>query len=233
MLSLVVWTLGQTVMFAYGRAYQVICPRYIDSFAVGILVNFACLISIAQAQFGKRHGWTIAGVSAWVTIILYWSVMYAGQHLPAELAVKRAIGLAQEINTRNYVATGDIHHLQDKPYLNVPHPSPERLAAILAVPEIRAILPANIRAPLEPAAADALASKRSMAWLAIGTPSASGKGRLDALARHALAHYHLFLAVGFAAAVVLAAHYGLNKCQSQPAAVELPAVRLDGTGLRC
>ncbi len=159
LLALVVWTLGQTVMFAYGRAYKVICPRYIDSFAAGILVNFACLISIAQSQLGKRHGWTIAGVSAWVILVLYSSVLYAGRNLPAELTQKRDTGLAQETNLRNYLATGDLHHLQDKPYLNVPHSNPERLASILAFPEIRAILPANIRAPLDPASADALASK--------------------------------------------------------------------------
>ena len=53
---------------------------------------------------------------------------------------------AEEINTRAYVATGDFQHLQGKGYLEVPHPNPARLAAILAMPEIRSILPENIRA---------------------------------------------------------------------------------------
>ena len=57
------WTLGQAVSIAYGRAVCNLTPRYLDLFAIGILVNFACLISIAQDHIGKRHGWTIAGVS--------------------------------------------------------------------------------------------------------------------------------------------------------------------------
>ena len=146
LLALVVWTLGLCATLAYGRAACVISPHYLDSLAIGILVNFACLLSIVQGHLGKPRAGTIAGVSAWVIIVLYSLGMYAGKHLPAELTAKRDAWLAEEINTRAYVATGDFQHLQGKGYLEVPHPNPARLAAILAMPEIRSILPENIRA---------------------------------------------------------------------------------------
>jgi hypothetical protein len=151
LLALVVWALGQAVSIAYGRAVGNLSSRYLDLFAIGILVNFACLILIAQDHIGKRYSWTIIGVSVWAITVLISLGLYAGEHILADLSAKRDTGLAQEINTKNYLATGDFNHLKDKPYLHVPYPHSERLASILASPTVREILPTNIRVPLKPA----------------------------------------------------------------------------------
>lgn len=148
LLTLVIWALGQAVSIAYGRAVGNLGSRYLDLFAIGILVNFVCLISIAQDYIGKQHAWTITGVSVWAVTVLISLGLYAGKHIPAELSAKRDTGLAQEINTRNYLATGDFNHLKDKPLLHVPYFNSERLASILASPDIQTILPSNIRPPL-------------------------------------------------------------------------------------
>jgi hypothetical protein len=148
LLALVVWSLGQAVSIAYGRAVGNLASRYLDLFAISILVNFACLISIAQEHIGKRQGWTITAVSVWTVTVLISLGLNAGIRIPAELSEKRDTGLAQEINTKNYLATGDFNHLKDKPYLHVPYPNSERLASILSSPNIRAILPTNIKPPL-------------------------------------------------------------------------------------
>jgi len=148
LLALVVWVLGQAVSIAYGRAVMNLSPRYLDLFALGILVNFACLILVAQDHIGKRHGWTITGVSVWAITVLISLGLYAGKHLPADLSGKHDTSLAQEINTKQYLATGDFNHLIVNPPFYIPYPNPERLASILASPTIRAILPTNIRPPL-------------------------------------------------------------------------------------
>ncbi len=148
LLALVVWSLGQAVSIAYGRAVGNLSSRYLDLFAISILVNFACLISIAQEHIGKRQGWTITAVSVWTVTVLISLGLYAGIRIPAELSGKRDTGLAQEINTKNYLATGDFNHLKDKPNLHVPYPDPARLASILASFDIRMILPTNISRPL-------------------------------------------------------------------------------------
>ena len=148
LLALVVWALGQAVSIAYGRAVDNLPSRYLDLFAIGILVNFACLISIAQDHIGKRYGWTITGVCVWAITVLISLGLYAGEHIPVDLSAKRDTGLAQEINIKKYLATGDFNHLKDKPSLHVPYPNSERLASILASSSIRTILPTNIRSLL-------------------------------------------------------------------------------------
>jgi len=146
--ALVVWVLGQAASIAYGRATGNLSSRYLDLFAVAVLVNFACLISIARDHIGKRHGWTISGVGVWTIAVLISLGLHAVKHLPVDLAAKRDTGLAQEINVRNYLSTGDPAHLKGKPFLHVPYPDSERLASILASPAVRGILPVNIRQPL-------------------------------------------------------------------------------------
>jgi hypothetical protein len=65
-----------------------------------------------------------------------------------ELQQRLDTARAQESNTRNYVLTGDIQYLTDKPYLHIPFPDPAVLAAYLDDPSVRSILPRNIGAPL-------------------------------------------------------------------------------------
>jgi hypothetical protein len=150
LLALVVLVLGQAVSIAYGRAVGNLASRYLDLFAIAVLVNFACLLSIAQDYIGKRHGWKTIVVSVWAITVLIPLGVHAGIHILVHLPAKLATGLAQETNTRNYLRTGDLNHLKNKPFLHVPYPNSERLAFILALPGIQAILPTNIRVPLEP-----------------------------------------------------------------------------------
>jgi len=199
LLALVVWTLGQAVTIAYGRAVGNRSSRYLDLFAIGILVNFVCSIANAQGSVGKRYSWTIPGVAVWASIVLISLGMYAGRHIPADLSAKRDTGLAQEINTRAYLATGDFKHLEDKPYLHVPYPDSKRLASILASPDIRAILPANIRV------ADSSTTDGMAVSAIIKT------GRLDKVINHLLVSYHVFIMLGFAAVVALLTQFGLTR----------------------
>ena len=199
LLALVVWTLGQAVSIAYGRAVGPLASRYMDLFAIGILVNFACLISIAQDHMPKRSNWKIAGVSVWIAAVLLFLGVYTSMHIPTELAAKRDTGLAQEINTRNYLATGDLNHLKNKPSLAVPYPDPARLASILASPTIRAILPPNISPPLTPTSTDGVAA---------GAPVVVGK--LDAFIKLLLVYYFVFIVLGVVAVGVLVKQVGLT-----------------------
>lgn len=154
LVALFVWGLGQAVSIAYGRAAVSLSSRYLDLFAIAILINFVCLILIARDYIGQRRGLAIAVVAIWTAAVLLSLGLYVGKRVPAELAAKRATGLAQEINMRNYLATGDVTALKDKPYLNIPYPNAERLASILESTTVREILPANIRPPLMPTSSE-------------------------------------------------------------------------------
>jgi len=203
LLALVIWALGQAVSIAYGRAVGNLSSRYLDLFAFGILINFACLMAIVRGNIGKRYRWSIDVGILWVIAIFISLGLHARNHLPAELAAKRDTGLAQEINTRTYLATDEIAHLKDKLRLHIPHPSAERLASILASPTVRSILPGNIRRPLAPAS---VASVPADAFV----PNGFVTGRLDALTNYLLAYYLVFIVLGVVAVVVLLAQYGLN-----------------------
>lgn len=149
LLALVAWTVGQAVSIAYGRAVGNRSSRYLDLFAVAVLVNLACLLALVQDHIGKRRSWILAGGTLWTGIMLIALGVHVGTRLPAALAMKRDIGLAQELHTKHYLQTGDFDHLQNKTHLHVPYPHPQRLASILDEPTVRAILPFNIRRPLE------------------------------------------------------------------------------------
>ena len=139
LLALVVWSIGQCVSIAYGRAGASIASKYTDLFAITILVNFVCLIELSKTiRFGK------AASALWVLIVFISLGWYGGKTVKAELTAKGHTNRQQEINTRNYFATGSFEHLSNKPHLEIPYPNAERLASILSSPEIREILPPSI-----------------------------------------------------------------------------------------
>jgi hypothetical protein len=145
--TLAVWSVGQSMTMAHSRAVGFVPSRYMDMLAVDVLANFACLLCLAQAEC-PRTRWAMAAATAWVGIVLGSLGVSAHKRCPGELEHRRATALAQEVNTKNYVYTGDVSHLTDKPHLHVPYPWPEKLAAILDRPVVRAILPRNIGAPM-------------------------------------------------------------------------------------
>jgi hypothetical protein len=148
LLALNVWTIGQAASVAYGRATDPLQSRYQDLFLIGILVNFTCLISLAQNKLGKFNKWKIVGVGAWVAIVLASLALYAYEEVPNHLVVKREFGICEELQTRRYLATGNFIDLVNQPWGCVPYPDPARFASVLAFPSVAAILPANIRLPL-------------------------------------------------------------------------------------
>jgi len=150
LVGLALWAVGQTISIAYGRAAAVLAPRYRDLFALLVLVNFACLISIAQEYKGKLRNMAIAGVGLWTSVIIIFLGLYAGWHLPTELSIKLGRNKAEELNTRNYLATGDIMQLKGKPEWDIPYPDAESLARTINLPGIKEILPSNISQPLKP-----------------------------------------------------------------------------------
>ncbi|HEY8270967.1 MAG TPA: hypothetical protein VIG33_08760 [Pseudobdellovibrionaceae bacterium] len=154
LLALIVWMLGTAVSIAYGRAGGSTASRYLDLFAIFILINFACLIFLSYERIKKRHFWTMMGTALWTLAISIALFLPAMEKIPSELMDKRDTGSFQEINTRNHLLTGDAKDLRDKSFLHVPYPNSERLISILASPSVREILPHNIRTPFTPTSSD-------------------------------------------------------------------------------
>ena len=148
--GLIIWVVAQAVSIAYGRAAAPLASRYRDLFAILIFINFGCLLYILHHHLSKWKSWIAVGSIAWISCILISLTRYSAYHLPEEINWKRDISSKEEMNTKNYLASGDINYLKDKPFLEIPYPDGERLASILELPGIRGILPFNLNAPLKP-----------------------------------------------------------------------------------
>lgn len=153
LITLGMWCAGQAVAIAYGRATGALASRYTDNFALGLCINFACLLYWAltlNPRFRKTAVFLTAGWFGLVTSLLIYSAFL---RLPEPIYDRRDESRHQEINVRGFLTSGDILHLKDKPHMHVPYPNAERLARILEEPTLRALLPTNLRAPLAPSSA--------------------------------------------------------------------------------
>jgi hypothetical protein len=144
LLALVVWSIGQCLSIAYGRAGASVASRYTDLFAITILVNFACLIEVAKTYVFKKQNYSLVFAAFWILIVFVSLSWYSTKTVSGELAIKSSTSKIQEMNTKNYLITGNFEHLNNKPHLEIPYPSSERLASILSSPMIREILPSTI-----------------------------------------------------------------------------------------
>lgn len=137
------WLLGQFLSIAYGRAADVTASRYLDLFAIGLVINFVALGIIFNNSKPNHKKFIIGYWILWIVVILS-GFASSIKELGHDLKFKHDSSLEQEKNVRNYLCSGNIMQLEDKPYLNIPYPNPDRLKSLLDNPIIRSILPGNI-----------------------------------------------------------------------------------------
>lgn len=142
LVTLTGWAVLQAASIAYGRAVGATSPRYLDVFAVALTVNYACLLYLLIAsEVRLRKCLTFGATALWLLAVLFGMTKgFFTLYLP-QMEEKRATGHAQTQNLHAYLDTGDIATLENKPFLAIPYPSPQRLAMIVSQPVIRAILP--------------------------------------------------------------------------------------------
>ena len=152
--------LGQGVAISYGRAAGSLASRYQDLFALGLIVNFACGLAAFPVFAARMPLRAVAAMVVWVGLIAGSLAIHTHRHAIPEMEFRRVSGAAQQAHTRDYIFTGKVEHLLDKPWLHVPYPRTDRLVAMLDDPTIRSFLPPAIAPPLaatdfgcEPAAA--------------------------------------------------------------------------------
>ena len=136
LLGLGLWNGLQFAALAFGRAVAAIdSTRYLDICAFNLIVNFACAALLAGS--GRRR--LLAG--AWLAAVAVGWAVQTAQHVPQELAARRALTLVQEKNVRAFLTTGAFLPGASGADLSVPYPSTERLVALLSDPKVRRILP--------------------------------------------------------------------------------------------
>ena len=149
LIAIGVWVILQSAAMAYARSIGGAWPasRYLDSLAIGVLLNgllLAVLIKRAS-QTGWLWGFRILG-TAWLIMVGLGLEMHLRHVLSIDFPENRTELQSYETNVRNYLATGDTANLEGKiiPYVNSP-----ALIFRLSHPAIRAVLPSSIREPIQ------------------------------------------------------------------------------------
>lgn len=152
LVALAMWFGGQAAAVAYGRSNDALDSRYLDLHAMGVLVNFACLVAICTGSRRRlRRGATAAGC-LWVLATMSAFFGTAAMELPSALESKRDSSSAQESNVNAYLAGKDLDKFRALPFLQLPYPNADRLAKLLDSPDTQPVLPKNLQRSLPPAA---------------------------------------------------------------------------------
>lgn len=149
-LAMALWLYGQFASIAYGRAIGALSSRYLDLFAIGLILNFAALLFLRasvprDSRRQRRHA--NSAILLWLAVVAFGFIKTA-PNLAEDLRFKAGTGAEQEKNLRAYLCSGDIIHLVKKPLQYIPYPDSNRLKTLLDNPAIRRILPSNINETL-------------------------------------------------------------------------------------
>jgi hypothetical protein len=143
LVALTGWAALQTAAIAYGRATAPTSSRYLDVLAVALVLNCGCLLVLLREPpaWWRRRRHAVGALALWLLLVLGGMTVTLIRHSIPDLAHKQMTGRVEQENLRAYLETGDIGKLENKPFLAIPYPDPQRLGQIAADPVIRAVLP--------------------------------------------------------------------------------------------
>src|SRR5262249_6255591 len=125
----------QFAALGLGRAIGIDSTRYLDICAFNLIINFACVVLVADGV-GKR-----LLVAAWPAVVAAGWAVDTASHVPQELTARRSLGLAQERSVRTFLTTGAFPADASDADLTIPYPNAAHLADVLSNPKVRQILP--------------------------------------------------------------------------------------------
>ena len=144
------WWLLQVLVLAYARANGVPdSVRYMDLFSIGVAVAGLAAIEFSFAPDTGRARFALRGLAAGWLFVVLWPL----SRVPADMReglvpMLQRENAAREANVRAEVARPDARFLALQPGSELPYPFQDRLAALLANPTLRKILPPSVRQPL-------------------------------------------------------------------------------------
>lgn len=139
------WIVLQAAAAAFARAANLYpSSRYLDIYALGMLVNIASLLFLydrARNGYWRRIPflalvWTL-GVTGGLLFITDMTMKH-------DLPEKRTQQQAALEHVQQFLSSGDLNALSDKPKFDIPYPDRDHLARLLAKPELRSILPPSV-----------------------------------------------------------------------------------------
>lgn len=150
LISLGLWGVAQSVAIAYGRAAGYEASRYSDNSSITLVVGFACLLHLHGALTGRLRRYLLLFGLVWLAVVLVGIIKVVTGNLTSQIQWRHNTSLLQEYNVRAFLASGDMARLPETPAMQIPYPRAQTLATVLNNPGMRAILPTNLRAELQP-----------------------------------------------------------------------------------
>jgi hypothetical protein len=152
-IGILAWVALNAAAAAYGRGAVFPFPssRYMDIFAIGLLGNFSLLLHLTLSYCTTL---TRTFAIGWVALMLIGVFLHFDGQVLEEIRYRADAMLLQESNTKYFLTDFDRGKITTLPYFHLPYPSAQRLADILEEPQIRSILPENLRSPLETIASE-------------------------------------------------------------------------------
>jgi len=158
LIAMITWMFAQTVSISYGRCLGNMISRYLDLYAIGVFINFACVLAIFKIVSEKKRIFITFALILWSIFIFYGLASYTINNSLAEIYQKAKTSNIQQTNCYKYIVTKNIAALEPKTKddpslmrggysLEIPYPNPNRLATYLDDLTIQRILPTNIRPP--------------------------------------------------------------------------------------
>jgi hypothetical protein len=140
------WVLLQIAAVTYSRAGDGAMPasRYGDIAALGLIVSSLSLVQLAALVPCRHRNLSLFG-AIYLGCIAACVVIATRDVVAGPLPDKKKESLASERSVQAFVLTDDYETFAKSP---LPFPLPDWLARILRRPDIRAVLPTSVRAPL-------------------------------------------------------------------------------------
>jgi hypothetical protein len=140
------WVLLSIAATAYGRGHAITASRYLDIIVIALALNCACLLHLLRIarDIPRGHKLAVAAAALWLLVVLHGTVWRFMRNTVPDLATMQLAYQAQMENLRGYLATGDMNFLTNKRQLYIPYPDANRLATLVSMPSIRAILPPEL-----------------------------------------------------------------------------------------
>ncbi len=144
------WIGIQVALLAYGRG-TLLAPRYMDTlllvYPVGLVAVFALADKAQATRFSRLAGPVAA---TWVFALV--AVVAALSNWGSLAAIDWSKSARQQgVNMQAYLSSGNVDYLKPKGgrglELQLYYPNPQRLAEIVGDPDVRAILPPELRPP--------------------------------------------------------------------------------------
>ncbi len=144
------WVPLQLALVAYGRG-AVVAVRYLD---IVLLVYPAALVAVLafadESSAATRLGRYARPLAATWLVVVGAAIALLGCFGSVRGAIDWSNSVRQQMgNVQSYLATGNVDYLKptggDALTIDLYYPHPERLATVLESPDVRAILPAELR----------------------------------------------------------------------------------------